>query len=450
MVKTSKVEMQENSSAKLSITIGSEDTQKEYKALLSKYSKEAHIKGFRPGKAPASVLEKKFGESIRQEVMGNLIESGMKEAVEKLDKKEQPLGYAYPELDGEPKFTPGEDFNYAIKYDVFPSFELGEYKKLKIKTSEPKILKKHETAELERLQEQNSVTQAKKNKTIADKDIVTINYCEVDDKDNVVASTEREAFVFTVGTEQNLYKLDNDIIGMKVDEEKIFDKKFDKDFSVPELAGTTKKIKVKVTDVKEKILPKLDDELAQDVNEKFETLDQLKDDIKKQIQEQANAKAKELKVTAILDQLRENTAITLPKSMIDAELENSWKNYIQRFGMPEEQILQFLTAQGKTKADLLEEWKEDAAKSLHSQVILGEIQEQEKIEATEEEIDAEIAKQAEQYNMKVEDLKKTFGESGLNDYLKNDIKQKKVVDFLIDSATITKGDKIDFDDFMKL
>ena len=447
MITSKSVEKLENSTVKLSLTVGKEHAAKEYKDLLAKYTKEVQIKGFRKGKVPVSVLERKFGEGIRQEAAANLMDIALKAAMEDLDEK--PLGYDYPEVQGEPELDPEKDFSFELIYDTFPEVKFGEYKGIEIEETQVKILKKHENAELEKIQEQNSVVMDKADETVANDDIVTLDYCEMNGKEEVEDS-KREDFVFTIGTGYNLYKIDKQLVGMKKDEEKVISKKYKEDFENKDLAGRSVKIKVKIKAVKEKQLPELDDELAQDVNEKFKTIDDLRKDIKKQLKDKAEAKTKGNKMEQIIDKLVESSEIDLPASMIKAEQENNWKNFLQQSQTQEDQMLQFLEMQGQTKDQMLESWKENAVKSLKSQLIFNKIIEDEKVEVTDDEMEEEIKKQAEMYNMPVEDLKKSFGEAGLKEYLSSDIKQKKVADFLLDNAKITKSDeKVDYDDLMK-
>ena len=446
MITSKNVEKLENSAVKLSLTVGKEHAAKEYSDLLSKYSKEVQIKGFRKGKVPASVLERKFGEGIRQEAAANLMDKALKAALEEVEEK--PLGYDYPEVQGEPVLNPEEDFSFELVYDTFPEVKFGEYKGIEIEEKQVKILKKHENAELEKIQEQNSVVMDKEDETVAKDNIVTIDYCEMEGKEEK-EDTKREDFVFTVGSGYNLYKLDKNITGMKKGEEKVITKKYKEDFENKDLAGRSVKIKVSIKAVKEKQLPELDDELAQDVNEKFETLDDLRKDLKSQLKEKAEGKIKGEKLESLIDKLVESSEIALPESMIKAEQENNWRNFLQQSGTQEEQMLQFLEMQGQTKEQMLENWKENSIKSLKSQLIFNKIIEDEKIEVSDDEMEEEIKKQAEMYNMPVEDLKKSFGEAGLKEYLSNDIKQKKVADFLLDSAKITKSaEKVDYDDLM--
>jgi trigger factor len=441
------VERLENSSVKLSITVNSEDAKKEYSGLITKYGKEAQIKGFRKGKVPASVLERKFGEGIRSEVAGNLMDKSIREAFDSIDEK--PLGYAHPEVVGEPVFTVGEDFSFEVTYDIFPEFELGEYKGLELKETQVSITKKDEEAELKAIQEQNSVVMDKKDGIVADDSIVTIDYSELDTDKNEIEGKKREDFVFTVGTGYNYYKIDEEVKGMKKDEEKIIEKDYPEDFDDNELAGRKISIKVLIKAVKEKILPELDDELAQDVDEKYETLEDLTKELKKQCKDRAKAKVdSELRNQAV-EKLVEATSIDIPKSMIMAEQESSWRNFVQQSRMQEEQLLGFLQMQGQTKEQLLETWKEDAVKSVKGQLIIGKILENEKVEISDEEFEAELQKQADMYKMPIDDLKKSFGENNLNEYLKNDMKTQKIYDMLIKEANVVKGDKVKYADFIK-
>lgn len=447
MITSKNVEKLENSSVKLSITVGKEHAAKEYKDLLSKYTKEVQIKGFRKGKVPTSVLERKFGEGIREEAAANLMDKALKSVIEEVEEK--PLGYDYPEVQGKPELDPESDFSFELIYDTFPEVKFGEYKGLEITERQVKILKKHENEELEKIQEQNSVVMDKTDETVEDKNIVTIDYCEMEGKEEI-ADTKREDFVFTVGTGYNLYKIDKQVIGMKKGEEKIIRKRYKEDFENKDLAGRNISLKVTIKAVKEKQMPELDDELAQDVNEKFETLEDLRKDIKQQLKDKAADKLKNEKMEQLVDKLVESSDITLPASMIKAELENNWRNFLQQSQTQEEQMLQFLQMQGQTKEQMLENWKEGAEKNLKSQLIFNKIIEDEKIEASEEEMEEEIKKQAEMYNMPVEDLKKSFGEAGLKEYLSNDLKQKKLIAFLLESAKVSKdAEKIDYSDLMK-
>ena len=442
MVTDKKVELLEDSAVKLTLTIEKEAVKKEYDGLVKKYCKSVQMKGFRKGKVPTSVLIQKFGESIQAETTMNIMDEGMKEAVEDLDKK--PLPYGSPEVDGDPLIDLEKDFTFSVTYDTFPEVIIENYKGLELEEPVCSITAKDVTRELEILQDQNSMVVEKSEGKIEDGNIVNINYHELDDEGNTVEDSKREDFVFTVGTGYNLYKLDDDVIGMEKDEAKTIEKTFPEDFENPALAGQTKKIVVKINTIKVKDLPKIDDELAQDVDDKFETLDDLKKSIKEKLNTQKKAAIEQQMKGALMDKLIESTEIAIPKSMLQAELDSNWQNFIMQSRMPEEQLLEILKMQDKTKEDLMDEWKENALKQLKTYLITNKLQEEEKIEVSDEEIDEEIKTQAEASQMTFEETKDYVVKNGMLEYLKNDISAKKLFQKLLEGSNITKGKKVSF------
>ncbi len=445
MVTNKEIERLEKSAVKLTVTVEKDAVKKEFNQLVNKYCKSAHIKGFRKGKVPAAILLQKYGESIRYETSMKLIEDSLKVLFDEIDEK--PLAYSTPELQDEAIIEEGKDYTYAVKYDIFPEIKIGEYKGLTVEEPEVKIAKKDIDAELEKIQDQNSVVM-EKDGAAAKNDIVTVDYSEQDEEGNEVEGSKREDFVFTIGTGYNIYKFDDDIVGMKKDEEKVIEKTFAEDFENSELAGSTKKIKVLVKVVKEKQLPELDDELAQDVNEKFETLKDLKDDIKKRLTDSLDQRLRGLKIEGLLDQIAEKTEVEIPESMVSAELENSWRNFMMQSRMPEEQLLQILGIQGKGKEDLQNEWRDDALKSIKQQLIIGKLIEDEKIEVSDDDYEKEITEQAERSGMSVEETKEYIANQQMEEYLRSDLRNKILFDKLIGYSTVEKGKKQSYIDVM--
>jgi len=439
MIIKKELKPRDNSSVELTVTISKDATKKEYNKLVTDYAKKVQLKGFRKGKVPSAVLEKKFGDSIKEEAGMNMIEESLKLALEDIEKK--PLPYSIPELqEKKEKINFDSDYTYSVVYDIFPEIKIGSYTELETEIPDAKVLKKDEDRELEKLRDQNSVVVEKEAGSVAKEDIVTINYVELDSDGNEIEGTAREDYVFTVGTGYNIYKLDDDIIGMKKDDEKILDKEID-DKKV--------KVKVKVTTIKEKQLPELDDELAQDISDKYKTMKDLRDDIKKSLREELDNKIKEIKTEKLLSKIAETAEIPLPESMIKAELENSWHNFIAQSQMQEDQLLQILAMQGKNKENMMNEWREGAKKNLRFQLIMNKIIEKEKIDASEKEIDDEIKHQAESSGQKYEDFKDLIKKNSYTDHIAADVKNKKLVDFLLKKNTFTKGNKVSFIDLIQ-
>jgi trigger factor len=445
MIVSKNLENLENSAVKLTVTVSKDAVNKEYSDLLGKYSKSAQIKGFRKGKAPASVLEQKFGDSIKGEATMNLMENSLKEAYEDVEKK--PLPYATPVLqedDKEVLIELDNDFTFAVVYDTMPDVKIGEYKGIEIESPVCKIMKKDVDRELETLREQNAVVVEKAEGKAAKGDIVNINYCELDDDGNEIADTKREDFVFTIGTGYNMFKLDDNVKGMEAGKEKKVKKEWAEDDEDKSLAGQKKKIWIKLNSIKVKDLPELDDELAQDISDEYKTLKDLKASIKKKLQESADNIVKERNKQNIIDAIIEKSEIDVPTSMVQSEMDSSWNSFVSQSRMPEETVLEIIAAQGKTKEDMLEEWKPAAEKNVKSFLITDKLIAEEKIEVTDEEVDEELKKQAEIAGMSYEDAKNYFEQNGMLFYLKNDISNRKLFDLLLKSAEIKDGEKKDY------
>ena len=277
---------------------------------------------------------------------------------------------------------------------------------------------------------------------------MTVNYVELDDKGEEKAGTSRQDFVFTVGSGYNLYKFDDDVVGMKPNEEKVIEKEFDADYEYEELRGKKVSIKVTVTAIKRKQLPELDDDLAQDISEKYKTLQDLKDDIKKRLEDDLDARLRSAKIDGIMDQVIDGSKIDLPKAMVDAELELSWDNFVAQSRLEESRVLQLLTSQGRSKEALLEEWKPASAKSIKTRLIINEIAEKEKLEASDEDVEKELERQAELRGSTVEEVRDLFEKNNSMEYLKRDVTDRKVFDLVLADAKISKGEKSTYVDLV--
>ncbi len=449
MVANKEIKSLENSIVELTVTIEKDAVKKEYDELLKKYSKTAHIKGFRKGKVPAAVLERKYGEGLVTESGFNLIEKSLDEVLKDVEKK--PLPYSQPALKDEEnlKISLDEDLVYTVSYETFPEVKLGEYKGFDIEIPEVKLAAEDEKRELKRYQDQNAVVSEKRGGKVAKDNVVTINYAELDENDNVIEDTKREDFTFTVGTGYNYYKLDDDIIGMKKEEEKVIEKEFADDFEYKELAGKKIKLQVTVTSVKSKKLPDLDDELAQDISEKYKTLDDLKKDIKERQEGMIENKLKAVKQEKMLEKIIENSEVDPPAAMINAELDNQWNNFLYQFGGDENKVLEILTMQNKTKEDMLAEWRPFAEKTVKGQLLISKIGEEEKVEATDEELEEEIKSQSAQSGMSEEDFRNYIEQNQMKEYVRLSLKERKTYDLLMENCKFKKGEKIKFLDFIQ-
>ncbi|MFP4550366.1 MAG: trigger factor, partial [Spirochaetales bacterium] len=252
----------------------------------------------------------------------------------------------------------------------------------------------------------------------------------------------------TQGSGYNLYKIDDDVLGMQPDEEKVVDKTYPEDFEEESLRGTEKKLKIKVKAIKERQLPELDDELAQDVSEKYETIDDLRKDIKERLEKTVDSRVRDQKRQALLDQLVEKTTVPVPESMVQVELENAWHGFVQRLRMDEDRVLQLLQTQGQTKEELQGQWRDDAVKRIKEQLIVGKLLELEGIEADDEEVEAELESQASGGSATKEQLRQYYEQQNMMEYLKREVQERKLFDKLFEESKIKKGKKLGFLDLM--
>ena len=433
----------EKSAVELTVTIAKKDVEEAYKSTLSNYTKNAQIPGFRKGHVPANVLEKKYGEAIKADTLGSLIDKSFDEIFQN-ETENRPLPYAQPAMEKAPEFDITKDLTYTVKYDVFPKVSVKDFSGIAIKETQCEITDADLAEEIKGLQERNAMVIEKKDGTVAKDDIVTINYKELDDEGKTIAGTEREDFVFTVGTGENIYKIDDEIIGMKKDETKEITKKYKKDDPDPELAGKTKKISVTVKAVKIRDLPKLDDDFAQDVDEKYKTLADMKADIKKNMELAVSRRIRELKNNSLLEQLVEKNKFDIPSSMLATELDGRWRMMAQQFQTTPDQLEKLILSSGQTKEDLMKDWAADSEKMLKSRIIVDSLIRDRNISVTPEDIEAKYAQIAADGNMTVEEVKKHYEDARAKEYLIDDAKENKLYDEIYKEIKVSKGDKKSF------
>ncbi|MGL4986707.1 MAG: trigger factor [Treponemataceae bacterium] len=433
---------QENSSVKLSITIAKADVAENYTKIVAEHAKKIQIPGFRRGKVPVSILEKKYGEELRGEAAAHLMDEAIREIFEDPKIEYKPLPYSQPELVENPQLDLEKDLVFSVTYDVAPTVTVKNIEKVSIEVPSVSVSEDDLQEELKAVQERNAMVIDKKDNDKAGQgDIVTINYCELDEKDSVIAGSERQDYVFTIGTKQNIYEIDDEVIGMKKAESKDIAKTFPKNFENKDLAGKAKKIRVLLTALKMRDLPALDDELAQDVNEKYKTLADLKADIQKNLEASVEHKIEELKANAMLEKLIELNDFTVPQSMIQAQLESRWIMMARQFQTNADQLEKLFRSSGKSKAEILKEWEEESIKMLKSRIIVDNLVKEHNITVSDEDVEAEIVKIAEKASVSVDEVKKHYSNEQELSYLKDDMQEKLLYKILFKKITIGKGAK---------
>ncbi|MDR0289560.1 MAG: trigger factor, partial [Treponema sp.] len=273
----------EKSNVKLCLTIPKEEVQAQYHDVLKEYTKHAQIPGFRKGKVPQDVLVRKFGDALKGEALGKIIEKAVDEVFQddSLPRNERPLSYSQPLMEETPKLDLDQDLSFSLVYDVLPQVSIGQWKGLEAEVAEAAVGDEDIARELEEIRERNAFVLDRDEDAPAQKgDVATVSHCEIDEDGGERPDSRRDDFAFTLGSGHNAYEIDDDIVGMKKGETKEVSKTYPEGEGGSPFAGRTIKLRITLTALKEKKLPDLDDELAQDVDEKFSTLGDLKDSIR--------------------------------------------------------------------------------------------------------------------------------------------------------------------------
>jgi trigger factor len=449
---TKEITRLEKSNVKLSITIPKDEVRSQYQDMLKDYTKKLQLPGFRKGKVPQEVLERKFGKSLKSEALVHIIEWAVTEVLkdENLPKEDLPLPYSTPKVQEEPALDFEQDMAFSVVYDVFPQVSLGQWKGLEFEFLYAELTDEDIGRELEEVRERNAIVLDRDDGAEARAgDVVTVNYCEIGEEGQILPNSEREDFVFTLGSGYNIYKFDDEISGMQKGGTKDFTKTFPADFEYPALAGQTKKIRLTLTALKEKKLPDLDDDLAQDVDEKFNTLDDLKNSVRERLNKNLEHRLREIKINSLMEKLMENTPAVIPESMIRMEVDGRLRNLARRLNTDADTVLKMMTASEDSADNMVEKWRSAAERDLHSRLIVETLMKERNIELSDEAMEKELETMAADTGITVEELKKYYQENSGEESLKEEVKERKLFDMLLAENTAKPGKRENYLDLMK-
>ena len=440
-----------DSEVRLTLTVAGSSVQECYDKSIRELRRDAQIRGFRRGKVPREVLVRKFGDALTRQVTEQVINETVNQVIAAVEQK--PLPYLAPHTDSEPRIVLGEDFTFTVIYDTWPDVKLGTYRGLELEKPEVAIEDTDLGRELSNLQERNAVVIDKKAQgdapvVVETGDVVTVNYAELDDAGAPDPATERRDFVFEVGTHYNLYHMDDELLGMARGAEKEITKSFPADWEHAELANRTVTLRVTVTSVKEKQLPDLDDELAQDISERFETLDDLKRDLRERLQANADANIRGGLVAQIMAKVAESSEVPLPKSMVAADIRREWSTFAARAGQTQEQLAAALEAGGPSVDRAFEEIRPLAERRVRFSLVQEALADAERIEVSDGDIDARLHEMAEQRDGDVEELRAHYERQDMLVHLRRELRNEKLFDRLIAASEVKPGARTSYTGYM--
>lgn len=422
-----KVEETKNANeVKLEITIEAEKFEEAIKKVYFKSAKYFNIPGFRKGKAPMQIVEKYYGKEIFfEDAFNEVAGDALEEAVEE-NKLEV---VSRPDIDVT-QIEKGKDVIFTAVMQTKPEAELGKYKGIEIEKIEYNVTDEDIEHELGHMQEHNSRLISVEDRPVESGDIATIDFEGfVDGK--AFEGGKAEGHDLEIGSNTFIPGFEDQIIGMKIDEEKDIQVKFPDEYFSKDLAGKEATFKVKVHEIKKKELPKLDDEFAKDVSE-FDTLKELKEDIKQKQQKQNNEKAKYETQEAVMKAVCENVKVEIPSGMVEMEVENALKDMEQRLSYQGLKLEQYLQMMGKTQEDLKKEYEPQAIEGIKSRLALEAVIKAEKIEATNEDIDEKLKEMAKNYGK--ENDEEFMKNENVRKYIKEGLASEKALEFLVKNA----------------
>lgn len=423
----------EKNSVTLEITVDNKKFEEALEKAYKKNVKHIQLPGFRKGKAPRKMIEKYYGEGVFYEDAINFVcPTAFEDAVEEL--KIEPVDR--PEIDIV-KIGDDEPFVFSAKVTVKPEFELPEYKGVKLDKIEHKVLMADVDREIEKMREQNARLVTVDNSAIKSGDIAVIDYEGFID-DVPFEGGKGENHSLEIGSGQFIPGFEEQLEGKKADDELDVTVNFPEDYHAEDLKGKKAVFKVKIHNVQKKELPKKDDEFAKDVSE-FDTFEELRDDVKKKLEEDAQTKTKREKEDKVLEIIAEGTEIEIPDCMIDEQIDKMVQDFGYRISQQGLSLEQYTQYTGLTLDSMREQFREGAAKSVKSNLILEKVANAENIEATDEDVEAEINKMADMYKMEIEKVRDIM--KGSLDGMKQEIKVNKTLEYLVKNSVTNKTTK---------
>lgn len=411
---------------KIEVTIPVEAVREALEKEYDKISKSAKIKGFRKGKVPRNVLEKFYASEAAEGAMETLVRESYPEAVE----KEMALPISAPFV--EPgKFSKDEEFIYSATFEVKPMVKLEKYKGLNLEKLEVKVAKDEVDKQLEIIRQQMAQLEPVSEETKTGNGHVII----VDFKGTIngkpFKGSDAKDFHVELGAGNLLPQLEENMHGLSKGEEKEFDLDYPSDYFNKELAGKKGHFWIKVTDIKKKMVPELNDEFAKDLGD-YKTLEDVRKDIEKRILEAKEYEAKKMLSTDVLSTLAEAHSFEIPESMINAELKSMFEGFVRYL---KSQNLKFEDT-GMKIEDFIDRYKGDAESRVRSFLVIDAIAEAEKIGVSDEDVEERFKLISQQANQPIPKVKQMYESQNLIEGLKVQIQHEKTIDFIIDQAKI--------------
>ena len=425
-----KVEKTENKNeVKLSFEIEAEKFEDAMKKVYAKTAKYFTIPGFRKGKAPMAIVERTYGSSIfYEDTFNELVPDIYDEAI----KENKIEAVSRPQIDIS-QMEKGKDLKFTAIVQIKPEVKLGKYKGIELKKIEYTVSDKDVEHELGHMAEHNARLVTVDDRPVEKGDITIIDFAGSIDgvafEGGTATNQELE-----IGSNKFIPGFEDQIIGMKVNEEKDINVTFPEDYFAKDLAGKEATFKVTLHEIKKKELPKIDDDFAKDVSE-FDTLADLKADIKSKMEKENEERAKYESEEAAIEAVCKDVEVDIPSGMIETEIDNMVKDIENKLSYQGLTLDQYLKLTNKTMENLRKEFDEQANKAVKSRLVLEAIIKAEDIKPDDKEVEEKVKEMAKNYGRPEDELLKN---EGFKNYIVDNMKYEKAIAFILDNAKMKK------------
>ncbi len=418
------VENLSSTERKIQVAIPAEEVKSQRDEVFDEVSKNAKIKGFRPGKAPKNVVEAMYKDHIIEELTSRLVSGSFEDALKEASVSPINRPQITPQA-----IDPEKEFEYSAVFEVIPEFELEDYKGLELEKEKYEVKDEDVDKALEHLRQHRAETKPlEEEREIKVGDIAIIDFDgQIDGV--TVEGLKKSDIPFVVGEDKLIPEFEENILGMKKGDEKEFDVSYDEDFQISEAAGKTVKFTLKLTDIRERILPELTDDFATELGE--ENLDSLnakiRDDLGKQMAQQSEQNLKK----SILDKIVDSNAFDTPESLVAGEAERLRESFMQNM---RQQGLQINTLDTETDQKLYN----TATRNVKASIVLGEIASKEGLKVDYQEIHKRLEEISSSVGVPVDQVRDIYEKNNMLPSIESGLLEAKVIDFIIENANLTE------------
>ena len=421
------VEKLEKNMAKLTIEVPAEKVEAALQNAYLKNRKQISVPGFRKGKVPRQMIEKMYGPSIfYDDAVNAMIQEAYPEATKECDLEI----VSRPNVEVV-QIEKGKPFIFTAEVAVKPEVTLGQYKGIEVEKADTTATDEEVAAEIDKEREANSRTITVEDRAVQDGDMTVIDFEGFVDGEAFEGGKGTD-YPLTIGSGAFIPGFEEKLVGAEIGKEVEVDVIFPEEYHAKELAGKPAVFKCTVKEIKVKELPELDDDFAQDVSD-FDTLEEYKADVRKKVEEKKAADAKAKKEDAVIEKIIEGATMEIPDAMVETQAERMVDEFAQRLQMQGLSMEQYMQFTGGNVQAMVEQSKPQALKRIQSRLVLDAVVAAENLTATDEEVDAELGRMAEQYKMETEKLKEMFAEEDLKS-IRDDLAVQKAVELVTDAA----------------